>query len=252
MKSESGISFDSSTLHMMVSKYDSVTDHACLQYINSLAGTIHAEVTSANIQRADDALYEANNKKADLIVVPWSNNMRHNRIARQVALSAHQSVLVVKGRLEHPQHLLVCSGGHPISYPVMAMGAWLAKSTGAEATLLHVANAIPSMYTGLDAMEESLEELLERDTPIAKSLRYAAQLFDENNVTTTIELRHGTPVEEIMRSTHLHKYDMIIIGASDAGHPLNRLIMTRVTPRVIDRAPCPVLITRAASTYSAQ
>lgn len=166
------------------------------------------------------------------------------RVARQVAASAPMSVLVVKGQPTSLERLLVCSGGRPIAEPVIQAGAALAEATKAKATLLHVSSAVPSMYTGLEAMEETIEEFLGRDSLEAQHLRRGAEVLQERGVEAALELRHGVAADEIMRSTQLRDYDLIVIGASDAASPLNRLFFGEVTQRILDLSPVPVLVAR--------
>jgi len=193
-------------------------------------------------------LQVAREERFDLIVVGArhtpSTEQPVGRVARQVAASAPVSVLVVKGQRTSLERLLVCSGGRPIAEPVIQTGAALAEATKAKATLLHVSSAVPSMYTGLGAMEETIEEFLARDSLEAQHLRHGAEVLQECGVEAALELRHGVATDEIMRSAQLRDYDLIVIGASDAASPLNRLFFGELTQRILNDSPVPVLIAR--------
>ena len=166
------------------------------------------------------------------------------RVARQVVAGARTSVLVVKGEAASLKRVLLCSGGRPIAEPVISTGAQLAQAANAEVTLLHVSSAVPSMYTGLHAMEEGIEELLQRDTPESRHLRHSAEVLEQHKVKAVLELRHGVAADEIMRSIQSRDYDLIVLGASDAAPRLSRLFFGEVTGQLIERAPCSVLVAR--------
>jgi nucleotide-binding universal stress UspA family protein len=181
---------------------------------------------------------------ADLIILGWTDVPRLQRAARFVATQAPQSVLIVKGHLSAVQTMLVCSGGHEVSKRVVNLGVELAEATHAEATLLHVTGSVPAMYTGLVRMEETLEELLSRNTPTAEHLREGAAEFEEHDVAATLELRRGEVVDEILRSTTRNAYDLLLIGSADAVPTVQRLLMRDLTPRIVELTTCSVLIVR--------
>jgi nucleotide-binding universal stress UspA family protein len=100
------------------------------------------------------------------------------------------------------------------------------------------------MYTGLEAMEETLAELLQSDTPVAEHLRASARYFSELDIDAEMKLRRGVVPDEILREARLGDYDLIVIGPGEGDAPLRRLLVADVTPKVVERAPCPVLIVR--------
>jgi nucleotide-binding universal stress UspA family protein len=187
----------------------------------------------------------ADEEKPDLLLVWWQGAPRQNRWIASVIRHVPCSTLVVKGETPVlPGKLLVCSGGRPIAQPVVEAGAWLGSVAKADVTLLHVAGIIPSMYTGLDRMEEGLDDFMQRDTPESNHLRESARYFKERGVNAVLELRHGETIAEIMRSTQLAGYDLIVIGASDAVSVSHHLVLGNIMKGVLDVAPCPVLIAR--------
>jgi nucleotide-binding universal stress UspA family protein len=157
-------------------------------------------------------------------------------------------VWVVKGQPapEAVRRILVCSGGRPISEQVITTGAWLAELTGAEVTLLHVSSAVPSMYTGLTAMDGSIEELLSSNTPAAQHLLHSLELFREHEIKTTFELRQGSVHEEIVRAVQRVGYDLVVIGPSAPSTSLNHLFTIRVAEKILRLSPCSVLVARGA------
>ena len=104
-----------------------------------------------------------------------------------------------------------------------------------KATLLHVAGAVPSMYTGLDEMEETIEELLVTDTPLAQHLRQCAGYFTEHDIAAEVEIRHGDVVEAILEEAEEGEYDLIVLGESGA-RKFRGMLMGNVTQQMINRA----------------
>lgn len=167
-------------------------------------------------------------------------------VTLQVVRRVPVSVLVVRRAPPALQRVLICTSGWGVAEPVVETGAWLAGVAGAGATLLYVANPVPSMYTGLNEMEERLPELLQADTPIARHLRHGAEILARHQVTAELELRHGLPADEILYEAHHGAYDLIVIGASRTEGRLKSWLLGNVTREVVEYALCPVLVVRQA------
>ncbi len=165
-------------------------------------------------------------------------------IALQVIRRAPTSVLVVRQARPSLERVLICTGGLDVAEPVIETGAWLAGAANARATLLCVLGPVPSMYTGLEQIEETLLELLGAGTPIARHLRHGAEILAQHNVPAELELRHGVAADEILREAWKGDYDLIVIGASGTTGPLRRWLLGDVTREVVDHALRPVLVVR--------
>jgi nucleotide-binding universal stress UspA family protein len=166
------------------------------------------------------------------------------RLSRVVAEQIADSVLLIRNPPEDLRRILICTGGHAGSDIVIERGLILAAKCGSEATILHVTSGSPSMYTGLKALDESLTDILQRETPLAKHLRSAAAKAEQAGVQATLELRHGAVVEEILRATEVGSYDLIVIGAPKPNLLLNRVVFGRVGPQLLASANTSVFIAR--------
>jgi len=167
-------------------------------------------------------------------------------ITSQVTRHALGSVLIVKGNRPQLQRILLATGGRQVSRNVVRSGAQLARDADAEVILLHVADPVPGMYTGLETMDESLQELLTSNTPIARHLRWAAQLLASYEIKAEVALNRGMAVNEILRKAKVSNSDLIVIGAQVENSTwLNDLLMSTVTPQVVDHAPCSILVVRS-------
>jgi nucleotide-binding universal stress UspA family protein len=99
------------------------------------------------------------------------------------------------------------------------------------------------MYTGLEQMEETLAELLQSDTDIARELKWAAEEVKKNgSVSSDLELRRGYAADEILREGQVGDYDVIVLGSSRYAGGIVRVLMGDLTREVVGRAQRPVLV----------
>jgi nucleotide-binding universal stress UspA family protein len=187
----------------------------------------------------------------DLVVMRARRAIRFRKrlaakLGRQVAVESPISVLVVKDTEKPPElrRILICSGGKEPANLVIEKGAALAQAAGASVTVLHVTNPVPSMYTGMDEIEETMSELLQTDTSIAKHLRKAAAYLAERNIDASLEFRQGDVTEEILAETKEGDYDLILIGAAGGENRLIEWFMGDVTRSLVNHASCAVLVVR--------
>ena len=137
----------------------------------------------------------------------------------------------------------MCTGGLQISQPVVELSAKFAGQAGLQATLMTVAAAVPSMYTGMMEMEETLEELLSTDTPLAQHLRHNAEMLTKSGIQAEIKVRHGDVVEAILEETAQGEYDLVVLGETQQ-QTLSGMLLGNVTQQIINRAPSAILITK--------
>ena len=197
----------------------------------------------------DEILNESKENEYDLIVVGARDvagflDKFIGTLTRKVTDRATMSVLVVRESRPEIKRILIAMGGQKLNRSLIETGTGLAQASGATVTALFVTEPVPSMYTGLNGIEETLEELLQTDTPVAQHLRWCAQYLAGHDVDSEIEIRHGIAADEIMREAMKGDYDLVVIGAASLEGPIQRLLMDRVTPQVVDRAPCSVLVVR--------
>jgi nucleotide-binding universal stress UspA family protein len=165
-------------------------------------------------------------------------------VTGKVADKATTSVLVARECKPDLKRILVSVGGQKLNRKLIETGANLAEAAGAALTALHVTAPVPSMYTGLEGMEETLEEMLQTDTPIAQHLRWIAKYLADRGIESEIEIRHGAIADEIVREAIKGKHDLVILGASALEGPLQSLMTEKISPRVVDKAPCSVFVVK--------
>jgi len=171
-------------------------------------------------------------------------------VTQQIIRHAPVSVLIVRRPRSSLKRTLICTGGADVSKPVIEIGGWLTRATNAHATLLHIVCPVPSMYTGLEDIKETLPELLQTDTPIAQHLRNGADILAKQQVSAALRLRYGVAADEILRETHEKNYDLVIIGASGTAGWLKEWLLGNVTRQIVEHASCSVLVVKQASKLS--
>lgn len=181
----------------------------------------------------------------DMVVITSSRiggYPRRQAVSREVLPKMPCCTLIVKNPRPEINNILMLTGGLPVSESMIEMGAKLAGALDSKVTLMHVAANVPSMYTGLETIEETLEELLQTDTPIAKHLRRCCRILDKYGVPSELKLRHGEPVFEIVREVDREDYDFVIIGASGATTSIKEWFLRNVTKDVIDLVGVPIMV----------
>ncbi len=163
-------------------------------------------------------------------------------VTQKLIRRAPTSVLVARPTGLDLERILICTGGLDIANSVIKTGASLARALQTQTTLLHVVTPVPSMYTGLDEMEETLQELLQTDTPIAHHLRHGASILEQHHVDAKLELRYGVTAEEILRVALKDAYDLIIVGQAMKTSPIKEWLLGNVARQIVEHAPCSVLV----------
>ena len=153
------------------------------------------------------------------------------------------SLLIAKNTKPKIDRILLCTACKENDYRLVQQTAKLAASLGASVTLLHVfAGAVPTMYTGLEQIDETVEELLQTDTSYAQHLRKDVEILQENKIKSEVKIRRGIPIEEIVRETQIENYDLAVIGTSDFNQGLKEMLLGNLTNKIIDRVELPVLV----------
>ncbi len=164
-------------------------------------------------------------------------------LSQQVLRKSSVPVLLVRDGSVDLDRMLVCTGGMEISAPVVKLSARLAGQVGLEATLLTVSPPVPSMYTGMDEMDETIEEILETETPLGQHLRNSAQLLAESGIKAEVKMVHGDVAEAILEETKTGDFDLVVLGSSE-GWTLRGMLLGNVTQQIINRAACAVLVVK--------
>ena len=215
--------------------------------LKSLGLDVRFRVEQGNAE--DIVMEEMKAASYDLVALGALGKKRsHHRFLSSVAMRiierSESSVLVIKRRRPSLSRVLICASGMEQGHLAVWAGAAVACGAKARATVLHVVDALPSMYTGLEQMEETLAELLESDTEKARELKWAAQVVKAECDISELKLRRGIAAEEILREGRVGDYDLIVLGSSRSAGGIVRVLMGDLAREIVTRAERPVLVVR--------
>jgi nucleotide-binding universal stress UspA family protein len=198
---------------------------------------------------AKKILNEVNEGGHDIVVIAATRIGGYPRkisVSREILPKMPCCVLIAKNPKAEINRILLLTGGISASESVVRIGAKFAGILKSKVTLMHVAANVPSMYTGLETIEETLGELLQTNTPVAKHLRECARILRENHVPAEMKLKHGELIYEIIREIDQEAYDMVIVGASGFSTGLSQWLMGSVTKDLIDLVGIPIMVVNQA------
>jgi nucleotide-binding universal stress UspA family protein len=236
-------------LHVLGNKGRDATSERELDEALRILEGLEVETKTAAGPPAEGIIQEAKGAEYDLVILgapekPTLAEHLLGSMAHMVLAKAPTSVLVVRGERAELARILICTGGKTYAKPAITEGVGLADALEAEVTLLYVTMAPPSMYTGLETMDEQLSEMLQTDTPEARHLRWASELVEGEGVRGELRLRRGAVADEILRETVVEDYDLIVLGAPLPKGPLREYLLGDVTKQVLSRSEISVLVVR--------
>jgi nucleotide-binding universal stress UspA family protein len=202
-----------------------------------VAGDAKGEI-ERELKRRDYQLVIVGTSKRDPTLPP-------SPLSQHLANHVKTNVLLIHNPPDEICQILICTGGRPESENAIDWGLHLAEKTNNKATILHVVSSPPTMYTGLEEVEENLSEVLARDVPLSQHLKAAANRAEEVGVEATLELRHGLVIEEIIRSAEVEAHDLVILGAPLPRAFLEQILLGRVAPKILASTLRSTLIVRS-------
>ena len=153
------------------------------------------------------------------------------------------SLLITQNTKPKIDRVLLCTACNENDYRLVHQAARIGASLDAAVTMLHVcAGAVPTMYAGLEQIEETVEELLQTDTSFAQYLRKGVEILKESQIESKVKIRRGIPIEEIVRETQIENYDLVVIGSSAVNRGLKEMLLGNLANKIIDRVELPVLV----------
>ena len=223
-------------------------ERALVEVAQDLAGQglpAHVRVEEGNAEAIVTAQMEST--AYDLVAVGALGGNRSRRglfnsVGMRIVEQAHGAVLLVKGERTSVSRVLISASATELGRASVQAGAALACGAGGSATVLHVVDAMPAMYTGLEQMEETLVELLQSDSDTARELKWAAEQVKIGCVSSELKVRRGYAADEILREGQEGDHDVIVLGSSRYVGSIVRVLMGDLTREVVGRAQRPVLV----------
>jgi nucleotide-binding universal stress UspA family protein len=125
--------------------------------------------------------------------------------------------------------ILIATGGTSNAPAALRLGAYIANRVGQVPTILTVIRQ-PADYPSAQTIIAEARQFLEPLLPEVYS-----------------RVRLGYPPEEIIREAIEGEYDLVIAGAKQHHDLMSRFLIGSTAERVMEHAPCPVIITRGKS-----
>jgi nucleotide-binding universal stress UspA family protein len=232
----SSMSFQPYVFHVLAPGSSSEASDKLLSDIRDQIGIEDAEIQCVEGKVKEEILKEIKNRSYRVIVLGTTERdsaLPPSRLSQDIANNVSISTLVMRNPPPEINEILICTGGHSDSNAAVKWGIDLAQATQEYVTILHVLSSAPTMYTGLDAVEETLEQVLSRDNPLAHHLKDAAAMAEAAGVEADIELRHGLVTEEILRAYEMRPHHLIILGAPKPGSHFHRILYGRIAPSLL-------------------
>ncbi|WP_415311963.1 universal stress protein [Candidatus Nitrosocosmicus sp. FF01] len=137
--------------------------------------------------------------------------------------------------------ILVPVDGSENSKRAFKQALYLSKNLRGEITILHVADAPPTVYL---QSQKVLDELLEKYSKAREKIfKDYQELAERETIQIKPILVFGDPAKEIAKFSLKDESDLIVIGNRGMGH-LKEMIIGSVSTSVIHDAKCPVLLVK--------
>jgi nucleotide-binding universal stress UspA family protein len=140
------------------------------------------------------------------------------------------------------RHILVPIDGSEPSLEAVQMALRVVQLCPAcEMTVLYVVDKLVVNELVRFSKRSEREVLAELEEQGRRYLDLARKEASRQGITALCEERKGDPFEEIVAEAHHLKADLIIMGHTGR-RGTTRVLIGSVTQRVLDYAPCPVLV----------
>lgn len=232
----SAMDFHPVVFHVIPTGSDREEAEKLLSDIREQIGIKEAEIRCVEGKVKEEIQSELKNRTYHVVVLGTTERKFErppSRLSQSIANSVNVSTLVMRNPPPKINEILICTGGHSDSNIVVEWGIELAKATKEKVTILHVLSSTPPMFTGLNAIEENLSQVLSRDNPLAHHLKEAAAAAEAAGIKADIELRHGLVTEEILRAYEMRPHHLILLGAPKTGSIFNRILFGRIAPSLL-------------------
>lgn len=143
--------------------------------------------------------------------------------------------------MEKIKKILIPTDGSDCSLRAASLGISLAKVLDAEIFAMYAIDTVilEELTKGMDEknVEKELKEKGER------YLNYVVKLAEKEGLKAEAILAKGEPYDQIVHNAKIKGVDLIVMGTYGR-RGTKRILIGSVTERVIEYAPCPVLVVR--------
>jgi nucleotide-binding universal stress UspA family protein len=140
-------------------------------------------------------------------------------------------------------HILIPTDGSQLSIAAGRLAVQLAALHKARITFVYVVDTTIAEGVADASGKEAKRVQSELELSGQRYLGYLSRLASEADLVSNQVIRHGVPYREITALAREQGVDLIVIGQVGSRGP-RRILIGSVTERVIEHAPCPVLVVK--------
>lgn len=144
-------------------------------------------------------------------------------------------------RIEDVRKILIPIDGSGYSMRAAELGISIAKLVGAEITVVYVIDTVVLEEIAKITARNDVEKDLKQDGE--RYLKYVRGLAEKENLKTKTLLSKGRPFDQIVHLAKSLEINLIVMGTYGR-RGTERILIGSVAERVIEYAPCPVLVVR--------
>ena len=137
--------------------------------------------------------------------------------------------------------ILIPTDGSDYSMRAAEYAIGIAKTLNAEVTVVYVIDEVVLDQISKSSNRESIEAELKEDGQ--RYIKYACSLAKKEGLKNSCVLAEGRPYEQIVHLAKDLGIDLIVMGTYGRRGP-ERILIGSVAERVIEYAPCPVLVVK--------
>lgn len=146
------------------------------------------------------------------------------------------------------KHLLVTLDGSPRAESVIPHAIDIAKSMGAEITLLRIVDAANSDWSERGAIGKGQASTSIKSTYVDQATAYLDRIAEQlrhGGITAHPIVKQGAPAKQIVATAKEAEADAIVM-ATHSRRGINRLMFGSVAEEVLHESQLPILLVRAA------
>jgi nucleotide-binding universal stress UspA family protein len=143
--------------------------------------------------------------------------------------------------MEKVKKILIPTDGSDCSLRAAAFGISLAKILGADIFAIYAINTIILEELKRSSEEKDVEKELKEKGE--RYLNYVVKLAEKEGLKAEAILAKGEPYDQIVHNAKTKRVDLIVMGTYGR-RGTKRILIGSVTARVIEYAPCPVLVVK--------
>lgn len=143
--------------------------------------------------------------------------------------------------MEKVKRILIPTDGSDCSLRAAAFGISLAKILGAEIFAIYAVDTIVLEELKRGSEEKDVEKELKEKGECY--LNYVVELAEKEGLKAEAILAKGEPYDQIVHNAETKRVDLIVLG-NYGRRGTKRILIGSVTERVIEYAPCPVLVVK--------